>query len=198
MSSSIFTYYKIISKDENIKDIYVGKTKNFKNRVREHRNNCNKENCKCYNYKLYKYIRENGGWDNFNMIEIEKGEYNDKDSAIREKYWIEELNATLNSNIPSRTLKDYFKEYRENNREKYNKRQKKYIDKNREIINEKQRKNYEINKKSLIEYQKEYRKINVEKINEKIICECGCKIVKRFLSIHLKTQKHLNYLSKIK
>ena len=168
MSSSIFTFYEIVSKDENIKDIYVGKTTNFKKRVRDHKKNCYNENCKCYNYKLYQFIRENGGINNFNFIEIETNEFNDKDSAIRERYWIEELKATLNSDIPTRTLKEYLKENLKNNREKYNKRQKKYYNKNKEIINEKQR--------------------------EKITCECGCEIRKYYLSRHLKTKKHQDYL----
>ncbi len=170
--SSIFIYYKIVSKNENIKDCYVGKTTNFKKRVEYHKSNCYNENRKEYNYKLYKFIRENGGWDNFNFIEIEKGEYDNKDSAIKERELIEELNANLNIVIPSRTLKEYFKEYLKNNREKHNKRQKKYFDKNREIINEKQR--------------------------EKIICKCGCEICKNYLSRHLKSKKHLNYLENTK
>jgi hypothetical protein len=164
MSSSIFTYYKIVSINENIKDIYVGKTTNFKKRVREHKNRCYNENDKKYNIKLYQFIRENGGWDNFNFIEIETNEYDDKDSSIRERYWIEELNATLNSYIPSRTSKEYQKYRKENKKEQNKKNNKKYYEK------------------------------NVEKINKKITCECGCEIVKRSLSIHLKTQKHQDYL----
>ena len=118
--SSIFIYYKIVSKNENIKDIYVGKTKNLKKRIIDHKSNCYNENRKCYNIKVYQYIRENGGWDNFNFIEIETNEYNDKDSAIREKYWVEDLKANLNSYIPSRTKKESQKEYRENNKKYFN------------------------------------------------------------------------------
>jgi len=159
-----YIYYKIISKNENIKDIYVGKTTNFKKRILRHKSDCNNENDKNYNIKVYQYIRENGGINNFNFIEIETNEYNDKDSAFRERYWIEELNATLNSVIPSTTYKECC--------EKHNKRQKKYFDKNREIINEKKR--------------------------EKITCECGCEIRKDYLSTHLKSKKHINYLSNTK
>ena len=160
-----YIYYKIVSKDENIKEIYIGKTTNFKERIRKHKNRYNNENGKYYNYNVYQYIRENGGINNFNFIEIEKGEYDNKDSAIKERYWIENLNATLNIIIPTRTLQEWGKEYRENNKE------------------------------VLKKYQKEYRENNKEKINEKIICECGCKIVKRCLSTHLKTQKHIKFLA---
>ena len=164
-----YIYYKIISKDENIKDCYVGKTTNFKKRVEYHKSYCYNENRKEYNYKLYKFIRENGGWNNWKFIEIETNEYNDKDSAIRERYWIEELNANLNIVIPSRTSKEYEKKYRENNKDILNEYQNEYRENNRKIINEKQR--------------------------EKITCECNCKITKSNLSKHLKTQKHIKFLA---
>jgi len=227
MSSSIFTFYKIVSIDENIKDIYVGKTTNFKMRFQRHKSDCYNINCKAYNFKLYKYIRENSGWDNFDMIEIETNEYDKKDSAIRERYWIEELNATLNNDIPSRTPYEYKKEWRENNKEKVKQKDREYRKNHKEIIKEKAKEYREINKEIISEKQKEYNKINAEKkkqndknyyeknkeiiteyskryrkenkdkINEKqrekIICKCGCKILKIYLSIHLKTKKHINY-----
>jgi hypothetical protein len=152
MSSSIFTFYKIVSKNENIKELYVGKTTNFKMRVKDHKRSCYNENRKAYNIKLYKYIRENGGWNNFNFIEIEKGEYNDKDSAFRERYWVENLNANLNSNIPSRTDKELKKEYYEKNIEKI----KEYRENNKKIIKEKKKEYYEKNKEYLKEKRKEY------------------------------------------
>ena len=115
----IFIFYKIVCKDENINDCYVGKTKDLKKRWREHKNKCNNENNKKYNLKLYQFIRENCNIDNWNIIEIEKGEYDDKDSFIRERYWIEKLNANLNCIIPSRTQREYQNEYRENYKEYY-------------------------------------------------------------------------------
>jgi len=164
-----YIYYKIICKNENIKDCYVGKTKNFKNRIIEHKSDCYNEKKRNYNLKVYQYIRENGGINNWNFIEIEKGEYDNKDSAFRERYWFENLNATLNSLIPSRTLQESKKAYRENNKERTKKSQKDYRENHREIIK--------------------------EKLKEKIICECGCDIVKRNLSRHLKTKKHIKFLA---
>jgi hypothetical protein len=174
--SSIFTYYKIVSKNDNIKDCYVGKTLDFKMRIYKHKSDCYNINCKHYNIKLYQYIRENGGWDNFNFIEIETNEYDKKDSALKERELIEKFNATLNIVIPSRTKKEYEKIYCKN-----------YYEKNAEIINEKNREYYEKNVEKIKEKQK-----------EKITCECGCEIVKNKLSRHLKTKKHQNYLFIIK
>lgn len=171
----IFIFYKIVCKDENIKDCYVGKTTDLKKRW-----NCHKsryKNDKKYNFKLYQFIRENGGWNNFNIIEIEKGEYDDKDSAIRERYWIEELNANLNSDIPSRTRREYHKEYYKENYKKYKKENNKEYNK----------KYYEDN----IEKKKQYYKDNIEKLKEKITCECGCEITKASLTRHKQSKKHI-------
>jgi hypothetical protein len=59
--------YKIYCKDKNINDIYVGNTTNFQARKYHHKlayENC--EGC----LKIYKTIRENGGWDNWDIEEI--------------------------------------------------------------------------------------------------------------------------------
>ena len=161
-----YIYYKIICKDENIKDCYVGKTKNFKKRFLKHKSDCYNENHKCYNLNLYKFIRENGGINNWNFIEIETNKYNhNKDSAIRERQLIEELNANLNIVIPSRTKKEYYEN-------------------NKKIINEYQK-----------EYQKEWYEKNKEIMKEKIICKCSCEIRKDELSRHLKSKKHIKFLA---
>lgn len=90
--------YKIYCKDDAITDIYVGHTTNFNVRKYQHKNACN--NCKI-NTKIYNSIRANGGWDNWDMVEIAK--YNCKDSTearIKEQYHYEELKASLNSCPP--------------------------------------------------------------------------------------------------
>ena len=187
----IFIFYKIVCKDENINDCYVGKTKDLKRRWYSHKSRYYKEK---NNLKLYQFIRENGGWNNFNMIEIEKNEYDDKDSAIREKYWVKELNATLNCQIPSRTQKEILKEYYENNKEKLKEIHKEWYENNKE----RKKDYYENNKEKLKEIHKEYYHNNKEKIKEInkeiIICECGCEITKKSLTRHKKTKKHIDLM----
>ena len=64
-----------IYKLEHIEDeslIYVGHTTNFKQRKAQHKQRCNNENNKEFNRKLYTMMRENGGFEMFKMIEIEK------------------------------------------------------------------------------------------------------------------------------
>jgi hypothetical protein len=93
------TIYKIYCKDETITDLYVGYTTNFHVRKYQHKNSCN--NSKNNNIKIYKTIRENGGWDNWNMVEIAK--YNCKNSTearIKEQEHYELLKASLNSYSP--------------------------------------------------------------------------------------------------
>ena len=65
-------FYKIVCKDTNIKDCYVGHTTDFTRRKSQHKHLCYAENDKGYNIYVYEFIRENGGWDNWNMVEIEK------------------------------------------------------------------------------------------------------------------------------
>ena len=97
--------YKIICKDNNISNTYVGLTVDFKKRKRVHELGCN--NLK--RGKLYDFIRTNGGWCNWDMIIVEKCCcQNRKDAGIREKYWYEILKADLNKNYPSRNNDDWY------------------------------------------------------------------------------------------
>ena len=90
--------YKIYCKDDTIKDKYIGHTTNFSQKKYAHKVACNKlENV----LKIYKIIRVNGGWDNWDMIEIAK--YNCKDAIEarikeQEHYLLEQ--STLNSVPP--------------------------------------------------------------------------------------------------
>jgi len=186
--------YKIQCKDENVSDIYIGHTTNFKQRNNLHKSNCNIVTSKGYNYKIYKIIRENGGWDNWNMTIIE--EYpceNVNQARERERYWIEKESSSLNVSIPNRSKKEYSqiyriihreeiaektKEYRENNKDKI----KEYIECNKEKISfqkqdwyeenktailEKAKEHYEENKEEKLAYQKQYAEEQKEEIAEK-------------------------------
>jgi len=210
--------YKLVCKDLNITDCYVGHTTNFKQRKKSHKSSCNNQNRKQYNFNVYKFIRENGGWNNWNMIEIKKYPCNDKREAeAEERRYYEQLNSNLNSQAPFRTEdekkeqrkeqskkyneenKDKKKEqnnnYREKNKEKIKEQSKKYNEENKDKIKE-QNKNYkEKNKDKIKEQNKNYKENNKDKIKKKINCECGGKYTHANISIHLKTKKHQNYLN---
>jgi len=129
--------YKICCKDLNIKDLYVGHTTNFTKRKYGHKHRCNNENDKFYNFNVYRFIRNNGGWENWEMIEIEKYSCQDENEAkARERYWIETTNSTLNSYIPLRTDK----EWRDTHKQEKKELDAKYRLKNKEILKEKKSK----------------------------------------------------------
>ncbi len=120
------TIYKLCCKDTEITDEYVGSTTNFNRRKACHKSKCHSETGHSYNYRVYECIRDNGGWDNWDMVEIEKYCASDKnDLHKRERYWIEILKSNLNKQIPSKTKdeikeyqKEYWEEYYEKNQEK--------------------------------------------------------------------------------
>ena len=129
--------YKITCKDETIKECYIGQTSNFIKRMNTHKNACKNINHHNYKYKLYSFIRNHLGWENWNMIEIEKFEHNYiLEARNREKYYIN-LYGTLNKQIPTRTVKEYYQV----NKEKF----KKYYQ-----VNKEKRKEYIINKNKKI------------------------------------------------
>lgn len=168
--------YKLCCRDVNVKEIYVGSTVNFIRRKHSHKNCCNNENNKDYNTYVYQFIRDNGGFNNFDMIEVERYKAIDKkDLEKRERYWIETLGADLNKIIPTRTIKEWYKD-------------------NKEVINEKRKEHYQDNKEKILEYHIRYYKKNKEKVKEyreeKITCECGSIINKNHLARHQKSIKH--------
>tara|TARA_R110001599_G_C11827698_1_gene617964 strand:- start:105 stop:521 length:417 start_codon:yes stop_codon:yes gene_type:complete len=119
--------YKICCKDLTIQDIYIGSTTNFKQRKRQHKNCTTKETNKNYNRTLYKFIRDNGDWDNWDMILIKNVSCESRlelNRIERESY--EEYEPTLNYQVPSRSKKEYQKQfdstYYERNKEKVKKK----------------------------------------------------------------------------
>ena len=93
--------YKIVCKDLLVTDCYVGHTTDFRKRKWNHKSNSNNGNFS-FNFKIYQCIRDNGGWNNWDMIEIENYPCKDGNKArARERFWYEELKANLNSDIPN-------------------------------------------------------------------------------------------------
>jgi hypothetical protein len=95
--------YKICCKNESINELYVGHTTNFVQRKSQHKQGSYDVSNKC---KLYETIRNNGGWDNWNMEIIDfKNCENSYEARKIEQYYFETLNATLNSVTPLSNLK---------------------------------------------------------------------------------------------
>jgi len=157
--------YKLCCKDTDIKEIYIGSTINFRNRKCAHKTNCNNINNKKHNYKVYQFIREHGGFENWEMILIENVNCNTKLELHKiERKYIEELQPSLNKHLPLRNKKEYYND----NKEKITEHKKEYRIKNKDKINESQK--------------------------EKFTCECGGKFTKCHKSRHFKSKKHIKFL----
>ena len=171
--------YKICCKDSSIKDCYVGSSCSHTSRKSAHKSACNNKKDKAYNLPVYRYIRDNGNWENWDFVLLEAYPCENKNQlVIRERYWFEKLNATLNSFYPERSedeKKEYHKEF---NKERYKN--------NKEKILEQTKVYYEDNKEEILEKRK-----------EKIECPCGSVVRKHSLTRHKKTQKHQKYLQKL-
>ena len=169
--------YKLCCKDVNIKEIYVGSTCNqLRKRKNKHKSDCNNENSNIYNSYVYKFIRQNSGFENWSMIIIENYPCeNKRELEKRERYFMEVLNSTLNSYKPFTTeeeKKEQVKQRYENNKTEI----KDYQDKNKDKIKEQQK-----------EYNEKHKK-------ERYNCICGSNIRLVDKKKHFRTTKHLDYI----
>lgn len=193
--------YKLVHKnDQDNENIYVGSTTNFRGRKIKHKNKCCNENALNGKTFVYQFIRENGGWDEWEMLAIETYPCESKrELEIRERYHIETLKPKLNKQLPTRTHKEYL----EDNKEEISIKNKEYRNNNKEKIKEQKKKYHQDNRDKILEKNKQYRQENIEEISKKdkirqrinITCECGCILRKYSLKDHLNTDKHKKNLS---
>ena len=195
--------YKLVHFDDlNDDNIYVGYCTNIVKRRDKHKRRCCNPESDGHNLKVYQFIRANGGWDQWQMILVEKYPCDIVDEAIaRERYWKRELNATLNTQEPGRTRK----EYREENKEKMAEYQKQYNEINKEYLKEQKKEYRENNKEEINQRNKKYREKNPNKNKEyyennkhknaeKVTCECGSIIRSIEISRHRKSKKHQEWV----
>jgi len=107
--------YRIECKDKSIKEIYIGSTCNLKRRKKDH-----KYDSKRQHIKVYKFINENGGWDNWSIVVEEETETLSRDERrLLEQTYIELLEPELNTRSANgnERKKEYMKEWNKNNKE---------------------------------------------------------------------------------
>jgi hypothetical protein len=203
--------YKIVCNDLNITECYVGHTTDFVCRKKSHKKRCTTETDKKYNLKVYKIIRDNGGWDNYSIIEIEKFPCQDVNEAKKkEREWFENLNSSLNTNFPQRNKEEYRiankdklaikkKEYYIANRDEFAIKQKEYHIANRDEIVIKQKERRILHKDEIAIKKKEYYIANIDEIKEKkskkFVCECGKERNYSQKARHMRTKVHIDYLN---
>lgn len=116
-SNTIF--YKIYCTNNSVSDIYVGHTTNFVQRKYYHKRACNNDRDSNHNLKVYKFIRSNGGWNNWRMDIIGFHDCDDHYQARKvEQQYFESLNATLNSIAPLPKPKEHVKKEKKEKKEK--------------------------------------------------------------------------------
>jgi hypothetical protein len=154
--------YKIVCDDLDVKFNYVGSTQNFTRSKCQHKRNSNDK--KKAHMKLYKIINENGGWSNFSMIKIETCYCKTTlDARTRERYFFEELNATMNNYRPLRTTEEtkemaaeWCKQYYIDHKAAIKEHQTQYNIDHKAEIKEKQTQYHNDHKAEIKEYHKQY------------------------------------------
>ncbi len=191
------TIYKLGCLDINKSHMfYIGGTTNLMNRKSAHYYSCRAKEKK--NRTLYKFINENGGFNNFYFTIL--GTYNLSSKAElhkKEEEFIRQYKPQLNMNHSYRTREEYVKENRDNIRKINAKCYNKYREKNKQ----KRKESYMKNKEIQIASAKLYYLKNKEKMDKirkmKVTCLCGCKIARTTVCDHRKTNKHRLQLSNV-
>ena len=113
-------FYKLCCKDPTVTELYVGHTTNWTKRKQRHKHACINPNIKSHNY-VYRYIRDNGHWDNWEMVLLDKSSCAGVlDAKQKEREYLEALCATLNKQVPNRTKKEYHQKNKKHLTEKHN------------------------------------------------------------------------------
>ena len=91
--------YKLVCKNKAITDIYIGHSNNETSRYRSHKSafNGSGNGKKC---RVYQFIRDNGGWDNWEFIVLERFPFEKVEAFQKEKLWFDQLQPSLNDRSP--------------------------------------------------------------------------------------------------
>jgi hypothetical protein len=198
--------YCINAKDTG-KLLYVGSTTSLRHRIGSYKSviqNKNNITKSSYHSPIYKYIRENGGWDNIVFTEYMDAPSSSKQELERkENEVILELQPELNVNLPRQTREEYL----ERNRDLINERQNKFREENRDHVNQQAReygrRNYldPEKKERILERGRQYKENNKEAIKERKskpehCAICGCDVCHDGMYRHIKSMKHINNMER--
>lgn len=167
--------------------VYVGSSCNFKQRRKTHKSSCYAETNNAYNYPVYVYIREQGGFNLFEVVPISFHKLdNEIELLILEQNEIDKYpNAynKLRAYITEEQRVQKKKEWNEANKEEM----KKYQEKHKEKLAHYNKEYYEANKEHHAQQMKERYEKNKAEINAKVECPCCKKMtIKQYLSRHQK------------
>ena len=179
MTSKNGIIYKICCLNPDVKECYVGSTINFYRRKNHHKQRCNNDKTNGHNAYVYRFIRDNGGFGNWDMVELEKCQFHDKRELYgRERFWFERLEAKLNQQVPSRTNKQ------------------RYEDKREDIL-QKKKQYYKDNHPRVYGKNQIYSKTHREELNKRakeiITCDCGVEYTRSNKYSHVRSKKHKEF-----
>jgi len=153
--------------------VYVGSTTNFSQRKTKHKYKYNKG--EYFTYPIYCHIRDNGGFDCFEVIPIKSLKLRNKtELLIAEQEEIDKHRTLVNSRKAHMTI--------EQKRIDHNERNKKWYENN----TEKHKKYYQEHKENINEKQKQTVKCPI----------CNSAITRRNLKTHQRSKKCQEYLNK--
>jgi len=178
--------YKICCKDTKITDIYIGSTCNFTRRKYYHKGACNNEKHISYNFPLYKFIRDKGGWTNWNMVLVKYFPCNSRLELLQEEQIVIEEFGEYTTLNRIRTWRS--EEYKKEQMQKISKR---HYEDNKEEITKRHKKWQKNNEEKFQEYQKNWRK------SPYTCLLCNRTVNRGSKSAHEKTKIHLENLQQV-
>jgi len=207
----MYSIYKIEHRT-NPDLVYVGSTKDFNQRKFSH-----KSRCISSEFKVYQMIREHGGWEQFDMVELKQIECTQLEARQEEDRVRIELNAQLNTfsavvDIEIRNKK--MQKYHQSHREEILKRQQGYRQEHLEQLKQQNREYNRIHREQIKQQKQEYCQAHREEIKQKrqehyqshreeisqknkepFTCGCGSQITRNMKARHLRTEKHIMWAS---
>ena len=194
--------YKMSIKDGSLTDCFIGSTYRLRERKMKHKRRCNNPNESGHDSYVYQFIRDHGGFDNWDLYELEEFKYdNKKELCKKEREWVEQLKPTLNKHVRGRT----HEEYRSDNKERIKAYNHEWGENNKEHKKEYDREWREKNKERYKELCKEYNKRYKEKHHDELLskskethfCDCGGRYTRTSKTKHLSTITHQEYLKSL-
>ena len=101
------TYYKLHSLDEDLMEVYIGSTKDIRQRIWNHKYQCKRN----WHLPIYMFINVNGGFDNWTFEILDEIEVDSNEERYKiEREFIEKYPLNLNFEIPTRPRNEVYKD----------------------------------------------------------------------------------------
>ena len=172
---TIYSMYKIVPKNKESIYCYVGHTNNFNERQEQHIKCTTDINNNKHHQLVYQTIYKNGGWDDWEMIELEKFEcYSKLEARMREQQLIIEHNANINTlrafiteDERKKRKQEITTKYKAEHVELIKEQQQQYKQDHKDVIKEQMRIYRQEHKAELYEKKKEWVEANKEHMQAK-------------------------------